>query len=92
MSRMSKPKYLDPAYSIVKAFAGQDGKLGHGIDAVAAIAKRNRANVYRWMIPTERGGTGGFIPAPAQRALSEYARENRGPKWLREFLGGARAA
>ncbi len=89
---MATRKYLDPAYSLIVRFVGQSGKLGDGIDAVAAIVGRDRTNVYRWMIPTEKGGTGGFIPAPAQRKLSEYARKNRGSEWLREFFGGARAA
>ncbi len=73
-------------------FAGQNGKLSDGIDAVAGIVGRNRTNVYRWMIPVERGGTGGFIPAIPQRKLSEYARKNRGAEWLRDFFGGAKAA
>lgn len=91
MLPMGKPKYLDPAYSLVRAFAGPDGKIGQGIDTVAAIVGRNRANVYRWMIPTERGGTGGFIPGPAQRKLCEYGRKNHIVA-LKTFFGGARAA
>ncbi len=86
-------KYLDPAHSLIRKFSGPDGKLGHGIDAVAAIVGRDRTNVYRWMIPTEKGGTGGFIPGPAQRRLSEYAQKSRGAHdWLKEFFGGAKAA
>ncbi len=93
ISPMTTRQYLDPAYSLIKRFSGPDGKLGQGIDAVAAIVGRDRTNVYRWMIPTEKGGTGGFIPGPAQRRLSEYAQKSRGaPEWLKEFFGGASRA
>ena len=84
---MAKRTYLDPAHTLIMRFAGQNGKLGDGIDAVAAIVKRDRTSVYRWMLPIEKRGTGGFIPAQAQRELSK-----RGPEWLREFFGGAKAA
>lgn len=88
---MSERKYLDPAYSLIKA-AAENGSLGRGIDAVAEIVGRNRTNVYRWMIPTERGGTGGLIPTAARRKLHEHARQHRGPAWLQSFFGEAIAA
>ena len=93
MRRMARHKYLDPAYSLIMAFAGPDGKLASGIDAVASIVGRDRTNVYRWMIAADRGGTDGIIPSPAQRRLREYATRNaRAPRVLKDFFGGARAA
>jgi len=75
MARMADRKYLDPAYSLIMAYA-PSGKLSEGIDAVAAIVGRDRSNVYRWMVPPEKGGTGGFVPAMAQRELYEHGRKN----------------
>ena len=83
-------EYLDPAYSLIKGFA-TSGKLTEGIDAVAAIVRRDRSTVYRWMQPLERGGTGGFIPVEPQRMLSQYAKSSRAPRGLKELFG-ARAA
>lgn len=78
-------KYLDPAYSIIKTFG--DGKLSRGIDAIAEIVGRDRANVYRWMRPKERGGTGGFIPAGAQAELWKYSKSNDVPAVVKDFFG-----
>ena len=61
MACMSSHKYLDPAYSILLAFG--DGKLSRGIDVLAEICSRDRASVYRWMLPKERNGRGGFLPS-----------------------------
>lgn len=83
-------KYLDPAYSIIRTFG--DGKLSRGIDAVAEIVKRDRSRVYRWMRPKELGGTDGFIPAQAQRALWEYSKANGGPQVVKDFFVLASAA
>lgn len=89
---MANRTYLDPAYSLILKFGGPNGKLAHGIDAVAAIVGRDRTSVYRWMLPEEKGGTGGFVPAQAQRRLAEYSKKSRAPSWLKDFFGGARAA
>jgi hypothetical protein len=41
-----------------------------GIDATAGIVGRDRSVVNRWLLPRERGGTGGRIPMHhAQRLL-----------------------
>ncbi len=90
MTRMSNHKYLDPAYTLIKTIG--DGKLSRGIDAVAEIVGRDRANVYRWMRPKERGGTDGFIPAGAQAALSKWSKGGDAPKVVKDFFGLARAA
>ncbi len=82
--RYVKRQHLDPAHRLIS-------ELG-GIDAVASIVGRSRTSVYRWMLPEESGGTNGFIPAPAQRKLFEYAERNKVPKGVRDFFGGARAA
>lgn len=80
MPRMAKRKYsrrkhLDPARTVIQRFCG-NGKLAQGIDRVAEIVGRDRSSVYRWMLPVEDGGTGGFIPAQAQLRLAEYARRH----------------
>ncbi len=74
MANMADRKYLDPAYSLIMSYS-PSGKLSEGIDAVAAIVGRDRSNVYRWMIAPEKGGTGGFVPALAQRKLHENGRK-----------------
>ena len=89
---MTNHKYLDPAYSVIRKFAGPEGKLSEGIDAVAAITKADRTRVYRWMRPREKGGTGGLIPSQQQKKLFEHAKENRLPLKPGDFFGGVRAA
>ena len=89
---MANRKYLDPAHSIISKFSGPSGKLGQGIDKVAEIVGRDRTRVYRWMLPIERGGTGGYIPRKASEMLVTYAKKRRIPVGPSDFFGGARAA
>lgn len=74
---MANHKYLDPAHSVIRKFAGPDGKLSAGIDAVAAITGADRTRVYRWMRPREKGGTGGLIPSRQQKKLFDHARKTK---------------
>lgn len=92
MADMTNHKYLDPAYSVIRKFSGPDGKLGVGIDTVAAITGVHRTRVYRWMRPTEKGGTGGYIPNPHERSLVEYARRTEMPLGPEDFFSAAEAA
>ncbi len=82
---------MDPARSLILQFS-VTGKLSEGIDTVAAIVKRDRTSVYRWMLDTSDGGTGGIIPGAAQRELREYALKNRVPAGIKQLFGATRAA
>lgn len=42
-----------------------------GIDTTAKIVNRHRSVVNRWLLPRERGGTGGQIPMHHARTLLE---------------------
>lgn len=59
-------KHLDPARTII-AFLG-------GVDVVSRATGKHITNVYRWMYPRERGGTGGTISHDDARKLIEHAR------------------
>lgn len=74
---MTVKQYLEPAYSLILKFSAEGSRLSDGIDEVARIVGRHRTNVYRWMLPADRGGTGGMIPVQAQRKLFEYAKKKR---------------
>lgn len=84
-------KYLNPAYGVIVRFGGPDGKLSKGIDAVAEITGRTPSWVYRWMLPKERGGTGGLIPSKEQKKLFDHARKKQMPLEPEDFFS-ARAA
>lgn len=92
MAAMAARKYLDPAHSIIMTFAGPEGALIGAIEAVAEIVGRDPSNVYRWMVETDKGGTGGFIPTAARRRLAAYAKCGHSPKGLKSFFRGAEAA
>ena len=64
---MRSQPHLDPARSIIADFGG--------VDAVASITKRHPSWVYRWMYPTDAGGTGGRIPHDEAAKLLRAARE-----------------
>jgi hypothetical protein len=67
--------YQTPAARVV-------AQLG-GVKKVAALAGRNPASVYRWMMLKSAGGTGGLIPNPSAAALMEAAkREGLALSWL----------
>lgn len=87
---MRTQQYLEPARSVILKFG--DGKsLSDGIDAVARIVGRHRTRVYRWMLPAEKGGTGGIIPGRAQRLLFEYAKRERLDVEATDFFGAEAA-
>lgn len=44
-----------------------------GASKTADLVGRSESWVYRWTYPKDRGGTGGNIPARAQRKLLEAA-------------------
>ncbi len=46
--------YLEPAASVVT--------ICGGIEATARLVKRDRSVVNRWLLPKDKGGTGGMIP------------------------------
>ena len=75
--KYSRREHLDPARSVIRRFCGPHDALAQGIKAVAKIVERDSSSVYRWMLPVEDGGTGGYIPAQAQLRLSEYAKKKR---------------
>lgn len=58
--------HLEPARSII-------GRLG-GVDVVASITGKHRTNVFRWMYPPNRGGTGGMIPLREIPKLLKFAK------------------
>jgi len=72
---------LDPAKAIIE-------KVG-GAHTVAQITGRSVTRVYRWMYPSNRGGTGGLIPHREARKLLEYAAENKIDLKAGEFFGEA---
>lgn len=43
-----------------------------GVGAVAEITGRSTVSVHRWTYPKEKGGTGGYVPRPAQKRLLEH--------------------
>lgn len=60
---------MTPAANIIE-------KCG-GVSKTAKLIGATENWVYRWRLPKEKGGTGGEVPAPAQRALIRLAREGR---------------
>ena len=85
--KYSRRKHLDPARKVIRQFCG-GGALAQGIAEVARICRRDPSNVYRWMLPTDDGGTGGYIPTRAQRLLDDYAKK----RGVRIETGSARDA
>jgi hypothetical protein len=63
---MASNGHLDPAKKIIE-------RLG-GVNVVATVTGKHRSQVFRWMYPPERGGTGGLIPQRTIPALLEYAK------------------
>lgn len=91
VSIMANQKYLDPAYGVIMRFS-PEGKMSQAIASVAAATGRTESWVYRWMLPKERGGTGGLIPSKDQRMLFEYAQKRKLPLSASDFFSIARAA
>lgn len=56
---------LEPAATVIS--------ICGGVDATAALVERDPSRVRRWGYPTERGGTGGFIPSQLQQRLLDAA-------------------
>jgi len=52
---MKNVTYQEPAASVVARC--------DGINATAKLVERDRSVVNKWLLPRERGGTGGVIPA-----------------------------
>lgn len=92
MANHKKHTYLEPAYSVILKFSGPDGKLALGLNAVAAVTRAHRTSVYRWMLPTASGGTGGLIPSQHAQSLVEYAQRTHMDLGPEDFFCVARAA
>jgi len=60
-------KHLEPAKSIVAKI---------GAPKCAEIVNKHISRVYRWMAPSEKGGTGGIIPFEDASKLVAYFEEN----------------
>lgn len=73
---MANQKYLDPAYGVIIRFS-KTGQVMQAVAKVAEITGRTESWVYRWMLPKERGGTGGLIPSKDQKTIFEYARRTK---------------
>ena len=58
---------VSPASRIIDKFGG--------IDAVASAIGRHRSVVNRWLLPKDRGGTGGIVPGKHQATLLENAQK-----------------
>lgn len=61
-------KHLDPARTII-AFLG-------GVHRVREITGSHISNIYRWMMPREKRGTGGKVPYETADQILGYAKEN----------------
>ncbi len=70
--------HLEPARTII-------GKLG-GPEKVARITGRHVSRVYRWMYPTDRGGTGGIIPHGEARKMLAFAEDEGLPLAPSDFF------
>lgn len=53
--------HLQPAARVIE--------ICGGIEATAKLVGRNRSVVNRWLLPKERGGTGGLVPSWHQQTL-----------------------
>jgi hypothetical protein len=86
-TRSKHPPYLEPAHSLIRKFGGPEQSLSDGIKIVAEITGADPTRVYRWMLPKDRGGTGGLVPSARQRCLLEAARKRRLPVEPGDFFG-----
>lgn len=66
--RAMKEQHLDPARTII-AFLG-------GVHRVREITGSHISNIYRWMMPRDKRGTGGKVPYETADQLLDYAKEN----------------
>jgi hypothetical protein len=60
-------------------------RLG-GVYPVARALSVNPSTVFRWTIPSDRGGTDGVIPAKRQRELLRLAQEKGVPLAPADFF------
>lgn len=58
---------LSPAEYVVLVFGGQT--------ATAKALRRGQATICQWLNSRQRGGTGGFIPSPAQQMILKVAKK-----------------
>lgn len=84
--------YLDPAHSVIRKFSDPSGKLSRSIRRVAEITGASHTRVYRWMLPKEKGGTGGLIPSNQQVKLFQYAQREQIPLSPSDFFEAAHEA
>jgi len=67
---------LEPAYSIINAFA-TGGESG--VTVIARLVGRHPSSVLRWTYPKSLGGTGGGVPRRHYPALKRAAKRNGVP-------------
>lgn len=60
-----------------------------GVSSVAAICGCTENWVYRWKLPRQKGGTGGYVPRSAQEAILAAAREGKVQVKPEDFFEGA---
>lgn len=58
----------------MSTIAGRIIEKCKGAKAVAELLNLDVSSVHKWKYPTERGGTGGLVPANRQQELLEKAR------------------
>lgn len=62
-----------------------------GINRTAEIVGRTKSVVYRWTYQKEKGGTGGVVPADAQRAIIAAAKKGLVDVDPSDFFSGGAA-
>lgn len=60
-----------------------------GITRTAELARCSENWVYRWRLPQSKGGTGGHVPAKAQKALIDAAMQGLCSVKPADFFEGA---
>ena len=78
---MQKVEGLRPAATVIE-------KCG-GIERTAQLVGRHRSVVNRWLLPKERGGTGGLVPAHHQPTLLAKAQQEGIKLNHRDFFDNA---
>lgn len=67
------PEQVSPVAKQVIAKCG-------GVKAVARATGKAESTVYKWMYPRAQGGTGGLVPAEAQRDLMKARKKGLFPE------------
>ena len=78
MSRIDPTRHLAPARIVVQ-------KIG-SVQLTAQAAGVDESRVRRWMMPREKGGTGGLVPTRNQQRLLEWAKQHNRPLRPADFF------